>query len=178
MMELIRLFIEFLYVGFFSLGGGYATIPLIQERIIDVHGWITTSEFIDMITISQMTPGPLTVNISTFVGLNIAGVLGALVATTGAALVGVSLTMLIYSSYKKVDTKDKWNLFLKSLRISSTALIMLATVSIFQLLLMPNNSFHALTLGVFVVLLLVSIKFKFETTHILLVSGIVGALLL
>ena len=60
-MIYLKLFIEFLYVGLFSLGGGYATIPLIQNRIIDVHGWITTQQFIDMITISQMTPGQPTV---------------------------------------------------------------------------------------------------------------------
>lgn len=176
-MIYIKLFLEFLYVGLFSLGGGYATIPLIQERVIGVHGWISTAEFIDMITISQMTPGPLTLNISTFVGLNIAGIFGALVATIAAASFGVSLTVLIYSSYKKAKSKKYWDLFLKSLRISSTALIMLATVSIFQLLLIPNNTFDGAVLIPFVLLLIVAWRLKMDTMLILLFSGVIGAIL-
>ncbi len=173
-MIFIKLFIEFLYVGLFSLGGGYATIPLIQNRIIDIHHWITIQEFIDMITISQMTPGPLTVNISTFVGLRIGGVVGSLVATLGAAIVGVSLTLVLTHFYKQSTRKEKWELFLKGLRISSTALIMLATVSIFQLLLIPETGFSWLVVLMFGVILSVSLKFKLDTTHILVLSAIIG----
>lgn len=176
-MIYIKLFIEFLYVGLFSLGGGYATIPLIQDRIIGVHQWIGIDTFVDMITISQMTPGPLTLNISTFVGLNIAGILGALVATIAAALIGVSLTVGIYASYKKAKAKDYWDLFLKSLRISSTALIMLATVSIFQLLLVPESTFDPYVLIPFALILMISMKWKLDTMKVLLISGVVGFLL-
>lgn len=176
-MIYLKLFIEFLYVGLFSLGGGYATIPLIQNRIIDVHGWITTQQFIDMITISQMTPGPLTVNISTFVGLRIGGILGSFVATMGAALVGVSMTLVVTYFYQKATNRKYWELFLKGLRISSTALIMLATVSIFELLLVPEAGFSTLTIGIFVVLLLGALKFKLDTYHILIVSSLAGFIL-
>lgn len=178
MMIYIKLLIEFLYVGLFSLGGGYATIPLIQDRIINVNGWITSTEFIDMITISQMTPGPLTVNISTFVGLNIGGAFGSIAVTMGAALIGVTLTLVIYNSFKASKTKEKWNLFLKSLRISSTALIMLATLSIFELLLIPNGHISAIIIIPFLLILAASIKFKLDTMKILLISGIIGGLVL
>lgn len=178
MMIYIKLLIEFLYVGLFSLGGGYATIPLIQDRIINVNGWITSTEFIDMITISQMTPGPLTVNISTFVGLNIGGVFGSIAATMGAALIGVTLTLVINNSFKASKTNEKWNLFLKSSRISSTALIMLATLSIFELLLIPNGHISALIIIPFLLILAASIKFKLETMKILLILGITEALVL
>ena len=66
---MLELLISFLYVGLFSIGGGYATLPLIQEQIVELHGWLSYKEFTDIITISQMTPGPLAVNGSTFVGL-------------------------------------------------------------------------------------------------------------
>lgn len=176
-MIYIKLFVEFLYVGLFSLGGGYATIPLIQDRIIGVHGWITTETFINMITISQMTPGPLTLNISTFVGLNIAGVLGALVATMAAGLIGVTLTVMIYASYKKSTSKKYWDLFLKSLRISSTALILLATVSIFELLLIPQGVIELRVILPFVVILGASWFYQLDTMKVLLISGIVGFIL-
>lgn len=176
MILLWELLVEFLYVGLFSLGGGYATIPLIQNRIIDVHGWINTKQFIDMITISQMTPGPLTVNIATFVGLNIAGLPGAILATIGSVFTGVALTLFIYASYTKATNKKNWDLFLKSLRISSTALIIIATILIFNLLLLPNNTFELKSFIVFGVILLMSVYKKLDTMKILGLSAIFGLL--
>ena len=66
---ILELFFTFLKIGLFSIGGGYATLPLIQQQAVVVHPWLTLQEFTDIITLSQMTPGPLAVNTSTFVGL-------------------------------------------------------------------------------------------------------------
>ena len=171
-MIYLKLFLEFLVVGFFSLGGGYATIPLIEERIIGVHHWITQNDFINMITISQMTPGPLTVNISTFVGLRIGGILGSVVATLGAAMIGVMLTLCMSYFYKTSNAKSFWNTIMKGLRISSTALILLATIHIFALLFDPSGMAQ---FGFsFMVLLFIALYFKLDTTKILLLSGIFG----
>ena len=90
---MLELLISFLYVGLFSIGGGYATLPLIQEQIVELHGWLSYKEFTDIITISQMTPGPLAVNGSTFVGLRVAGIFGAVVATFGCVISGVLISM-------------------------------------------------------------------------------------
>ena len=65
---MLELLISFLYVGLFSIGGGYATLPLIQEQIVELHGWLSYKEFTDIITISQMTPGPLAVPLSSACG--------------------------------------------------------------------------------------------------------------
>ena len=83
-MIYLQLFLSFLQIGAFSFGGGYAAMPLIQSQVVDHHGWLTMQEFTDLITISQMTPGPIAVNSATFVGIQIAGPLGALVATLGS----------------------------------------------------------------------------------------------
>ena len=72
-----QLFLSFLQIGMFSFGGGYAALPLIQEQVVTQHGWLSRSEFTDLITISQMTPGPIAVNSATFVGIRLAGFLGA-----------------------------------------------------------------------------------------------------
>ena len=80
------LFLKFLKIGLLSIGGGYAIIPLIQEQVVNKAGWITEKMFTDIITISQMTPGPLAVNTSTFVGLQIGGIAGAAAATLGCVL--------------------------------------------------------------------------------------------
>ena len=85
-MIYLQLFLSFLQIGMFSFGGGYAAMPLIQGQVVTTHGWLTMSEFTDLITISQITPGPIAVNSATFVGLKIAGIPGALVAILGTIL--------------------------------------------------------------------------------------------
>ncbi|MDU3112868.1 MAG: chromate transporter, partial [Megasphaera sp.] len=77
------LFWEFFKVGIFCVGGGYASMPLIQASVVDTFHWLTMSEFVDIFTISQMTPGPIGINAATFVGTRIAGLPGAIVATMG-----------------------------------------------------------------------------------------------
>ena len=82
-MIFIQLFISFFQVGLFSIGGGYAALPLIQNQIVDLHAWMSMDEFTNLITIAEMTPGPMAVNSATFVGIRIAGMGGALAATFG-----------------------------------------------------------------------------------------------
>ena len=85
-MIYLKLFLSFLQIGLFSFGGGYAAMPLIQDQVVSQHGWLTMTEFTDLITISQMTPGPIAVNAATFVGSKIAGVPGSVSATCGCIL--------------------------------------------------------------------------------------------
>ena len=75
-MTLLTLFISFVQIGLFSFGGGYAALPLIQEQVVTQHGWLSMAELTDLITISQMTPGPIAINSATFVGMKIAGLPG------------------------------------------------------------------------------------------------------
>ena len=70
-MIYLQLFLSFFQIGLFSFGGGYAAMPLIQGQVVQGHGWLSMSEFTDLITISQMTPGPIAVNSATFVGIKI-----------------------------------------------------------------------------------------------------------
>ena len=85
-MIYIQLFLSFLQVGALSFGGGYAAMPLIQEQVVNLHSWLSMSEFTNLITIAEMTPGPIAVNSATFVGMQIAGILGAVIATLGCIL--------------------------------------------------------------------------------------------
>ena len=104
-MIYLQLFFSFLQVGMFSFGGGYAAMPLIQEQVVTQHGWLTMTEFTDLITISQMTPGPIAINAATFVGSKIAGVPGSVAATCGCILPSCIIVTLIawfYLRYKKM----------------------------------------------------------------------------
>ena len=85
-MIYLELLWSFFQIGLFSIGGGYAAMPLIQHQAIDIHGWLTMQSFSDIMTISQMTPGPIAINAATFVGIQVAGIPGALVATFGCVL--------------------------------------------------------------------------------------------
>ena len=98
-MIYLKLFLSFLKVGMFSIGGGYAAMPLIQSEVVTGYGWLTMSEFTDLITIAEMTPGPIAVNSATFVGIRIAGIPGAAAATFGCifpSCIIVSLLAFVY----------------------------------------------------------------------------------
>ncbi len=129
-MIYLQLFLSFLQVGMFSVGGGYAAMPIIQSSVVEKYGWLTMSEFTDLITIAEMTPGPIAVNSATFVGIRIAGIGGAVIATLGCILpscIIVSALALIYIKYKNVSAVQN---VLGSLRPAVVALIASAGISI------------------------------------------------
>ena len=129
-MIYLQLFLSFLQIGLFSFGGGYAAMPLIQEQVTDVHTWLSMSEFTDLITISQMTPGPIAVNGATFIGIKMAGLPGALVATFGCILPSCVIVMVIAKLYLKYRNMSVLQGVLNTLRPAVVAMIASAGVSI------------------------------------------------
>ena len=132
-MTYLDLFWSFVQVGMFSIGGGYAAMPLIQSQVVAKHGWLTMGEFTDLITIAEMTPGPIAVNSATFVGIRIGGIPGAVVATAGCilpSLIIVSLLAFVYYRYRQLSLLQS---VMGSLRPAVTALIGAAGLSILML---------------------------------------------
>lgn len=109
MSILVQLFFTFLKIGTFSFGGGYAMIPFIQREIIENHNWINNNVFMDIIGISQMTPGPVAINSATFVGFKVAGVFGSIAATLGV----VTMSFILVSIASKAMEKFKESKILK-----------------------------------------------------------------
>lgn len=130
MTMLWQLLVSFFQVGLFSFGGGYAAMPLIQNQIVTLHEWLSMSEFTDLITISQMTPGPIAVNSATFVGIKIAGIPGALIATLGCILPSCIIVMILAKLYLKYRNLDVLQKVLTRLRPAVIAMIASAGVSI------------------------------------------------
>lgn len=93
MSVLIDLFVSFFTIGLFSYGGGYAVLSFLQQEV-ERRGWMTTERFIDLVAISQSTPGPIAINMATFVGYQTGGVPGSVVATVAVSLPGMMLMML------------------------------------------------------------------------------------
>lgn len=129
-MIYLQLFLSFLQIGLFSFGGGYASLPLIQEQVVTQHQWLTMSEFTDLITISQMTPGPIAVNSATFVGIKIAGIGGALCATAGCILPSCIIVALLAKLYFKYRNLTVMSDVLSALRPAVVAMIAAAGVSV------------------------------------------------
>lgn len=129
-MIYLQLFLSFIQIGLFSFGGGYAAMPLIQEQVIAIHPWLSMTEFTDLITISQMTPGPIAVNSATFVGIKIAGIPGAIAATVGCILPSCIIVTLIARLYLKYRNMSVLQGVLNSLRPAVVAMIAAAGISI------------------------------------------------
>lgn len=129
-MIYLELFWSFFQVGLFSIGGGYAAMPLIQAQVVDQHGWLSLSEFIDVITISQMTPGPIGINSATFVGIKIAGIGGALIATLGCVLPSCIIVLTLAHFYFKYQNFTAVRGVLNGLRPAVVAMIASAGLSI------------------------------------------------
>ncbi len=181
-MIYLQLFISFLQIGAFSFGGGYAAMPLIQNQVVQIHPWLSQSEFTDLITISQMTPGPIAVNSATFVGTRIAGMPGALAATAGCVLPSCILVTLLAKIYLKYRNLSLLQGVLKSLRPAVIAMIAAAGVSILvnafwgeamtsltAAQLWPNISIQAA--GIFIGSLILLVRFKMNPIHVMLLSG-------
>ncbi len=129
-MIYIQLFLSFLQVGALSFGGGYAAMPLIQEQVVNLHGWLTMTEFTNLITIAEMTPGPIAINAATFVGTQIAGVLGAVIATLGCILPSCIVVTLLAYVYMKYRNMSLLQGTLASLRPAVVAMIAKAGITI------------------------------------------------
>lgn len=174
--DILSLLVSFLQVGLFSIGGGYATLPFIQKQVVDIKGWLTTGELTDMITLSQMTPGPLAVNISTFVGVRIAGIGGAAAATAGCTISGIAISLGLYRFFLKKDHLDWTAFLLKGLKSASVGLIAFSAVSIFQNAFgaygnLPVNLPALLVFGASFFLLR---KYKMNPITLIILTGVVG----
>ena len=103
-MIYLQLFISYLKIGFFGFGGGYAMLSLIQNEIVEQRGWITVSQFADIVAVSQMTPGPIAINSATYIGYTIGGFWGSVVATVAVCL--PALTVMLALTKFFLNLKD------------------------------------------------------------------------
>lgn len=183
MAILVKLFVSFCHVGLFSIGGGYVAIPLIQEQAVALNGWLTMSQFSDLLTISEMTPGPITLNAATFVGNQVAGFPGALAATLGAifpSCVIASILAYLYYKYRKLSVMQN---ILSFLRPAIAALILSAALSLVFNALWGGSAPGALTdinlfkAGLFAASLFILRRFKPNPVIVMAACGVISGVL-
>lgn len=154
---LIDLLLAFLQVGAFSVGGGYAAMPLIESITVTTNAWLTASEFANLVTIAEMTPGPIAINAATFVGMRMAGLPGALAATFGCVLPSLAIVTLLSWLYARYRSGKAMQTVLGTLRPVVVALIASAALSLIHVACtMADGSFSwagaAVMLAAFAVL--------------------------
>ncbi|WP_373217014.1 chromate transporter [Ruminococcus sp. 5_1_39BFAA] len=183
-MLLLKLFFAFIQVGLFSVGGGYAAIPLIQEQIVNIHGLMTLEEFSDLITVAEMTPGPISINSATFVGMRIAGIPGVLLCTIGCIIPSFCICLTLAHFYYKYRSVSGVQVVLGAMRPAVVALIASAGASILMLGLFQAEIYEAsvgdiriVELGIFAAALFLLRRFKANAITIILGSGVAGTMI-
>ena len=138
-MVYLKLFWSFFQIGLFSIGGGYAAMPLIQSQVVDLHHWLSIREFADVVTIAEMTPGPIAINAATFVGTRVIGFAGAVIATAGCILPSCIIVLTLAYFYYKYQEPAMIQGILQGMRPAVVAMIASAGLSILCLALFENG---------------------------------------
>lgn len=140
-MILLRLFWEFFKTGLFAVGGGMATLPFLQEMGAST-GWFTTGQLADMVAVSESTPGPIGVNMATYVGFTTAGIGGAVVATLGLVTPSVIIILIIAALLKNFRNNRYVDAAFYGLRPASSGLITAALLSLIAIALLHVDLFR------------------------------------
>ncbi len=169
MSNLIKIFLSFFFFFSFSFGGGYAMLPLIQREIVNSHNWITYKEFIDIIGISQMTPGPIAINSATFVGFKISGILGSIFATLGV----VSFSFILVSIANHYIVKFKESYIMKAALAGMRPAMIGLILSVFLSLGKESyKDIKSVIIGVVILGLLFTNKL--HPILVIIISGVLG----
>lgn len=181
---LLDLLWSFLQVGLFSIGGGLATLPLISGQVVDLHGWLSLGTFSELIAIAEMTPGPIAVNVATFVGMRVAGLPGAVLASVGVVLPGCLIAGLLGRLYARHREQPMIQGVLEGIRPAVVAMIAAGFVTILRSALwqggMPSlqtTDWIALASFVACLFLLFVWGKKISPALLMLGSGVVGCCL-
>jgi chromate transporter len=166
---LLLLYWTFLKIGLFTIGGGYAMIPLMEAEIIARQGWLTAPEFLDIIAVAEMTPGPVSINAATFVGYRLAGIGGSLLATLGVVTPSLVLLLLLSRFLMRFIRDPRAERFLKGLRPALIALIMLAAYNLGRAALVDTT-----TIAIAAAVLVVSILRKPNPLYLIGAGALLG----
>ncbi len=180
-MIYLELFYTFFTIGLFTFGGGYAMLPLIQQKVLE-NGWLSLEEIVDFVAVSESTPGPFAVNIATYVGTETGGVLGALCATLGVVLPSFLVILIVAKCYIRFKQSKLVSGAMFSLRATVVGLMagalygMLPTVFFHEMKVAWENILtpeFLCSLGIFGTMLVLALK-KVSPILLIVASAAVG----
>ena len=171
---ILWLFFAFLQIGALSFGGGYAAMPLLQSIVVDHYHWVSMADFTNLVTISQMTPGPISINAATFVGEQLFGMGGAIVATLGVVIPSAIFVSILAWLYEKYTDMELLQGILKFLRPIVVAMILSAGITILMSAIFDQvtKNVHWRGLIIFIVALVVLRKWKTDPIVVMIGCGV------
>lgn len=177
MAVLFQLFVSYLKIGFFGFGGGYAMLSLIHSEVVVRNQWLTNGEFSDIVAISQMTPGPIAINSATYIGYEVAGFWGSVVATVAVCLPALTIMMLITRFFLRL--RD--NRYVKGVVMGMRPVVVGMIASAALLLIFPHaedgRSFiDGWSWVIFVGVMVASVK-KVNPILLIVLSAVVGVVI-
>ena len=183
-MIYLELFWSFFQIGLFSIGGGYAAMPLIQNQVVDIHPWLTMTQFADIMTIAEMTPGPIAISSATFVGTQVAGLPGALIATIGGVFPSCVIVITLAYIYYRFRKLNMVQGVLAGLRPAVIAMIASAGISLLIMAFygqrtLPKDltSLDVIAVIIFAIGFFVLRKWKPNPLWVMAGSGVAGIIL-
>ncbi len=179
-MIYLELFLTFLKIGAFTFGGGYAMLPLIQAEVKS-HDWLSSAELVDFIAVSESTPGPFAVNISTFVGVRTGGIFGAFCATFGVVLPSFLIILLVAKFYDKFRESRAVRGCMTGLKPAVAGLIGAAAVTTGQTVFFPagiaagvfTSPAFLCSAAIFAAAMVLSVR-KINPIAVIVISAVLG----
>ncbi len=163
-MIYLELFLTFFKIGLFTFGGGYAMIPLVREEAIS-NGWLTEEAFVNFIAVAESTPGPIAINMATFIGSTNAGILGSLLATLGVILPSFIIILLIASLLKNLLKLAGVQAFLKGIHPTITALIIATGITMLLSAILSIKNISSTVYFDYKALIILAIIIAFATLY-------------
>lgn len=190
-MTLFTLFLTFFKIGLFTVGGGYAMIPVMQREIVDVWQCIANDTFVNFIGIAESTPGPIAINMATFVGFELFGIIGSIIATIAVILPSFIIILIIAKLFEKFSKSKVVKRMFWGFKPVVAGLILAAAVTLGLSAIIPTVSLKTFTfdfsgfdlwaVAIFVVAMIISkVKRKGKTTHpfvILILCAVLGVVI-
>ncbi len=166
----LKLFWSFFKIGLFGFGGGYGMISMIQFDVVDKNGWMTNSEFADILALSQMTPGPISINCATYIGYNQGGIIGAIFTTFALCLPTILLMAIVITWL----FKNKENHYVKALLSSLNPIVVGLIFSAGVLMMNKENFVGYESVIVCAIVFVATFFFKVNPIYLIIMSGIFG----
>lgn len=179
---LVDLFFSFLQIGLFGIGGGLVSVSLLMQQVVTTHQWLTATTFNDLIAIAESTPGPLVVNSATFIGMQLGGIAGAVIATFASVLPGFMIALGFALLYQKYRSFSLIQGAMDGLRPVIVALIFVGGIKVMKNALFLGgipalSSLDFFSAALFIICIFLLQKWKPSPVAIILGSGIVGGIL-
>ena len=177
-MILLELFVTFFMIGAFTFGGGYAMLPLVQEEVLR-KGWMPIDAIVNFIAVSESTPGPFAINIATYIGSEMGGLLGSVCATLGVVMPSFIVILIVARCFDRFRSSKLIAGAMSGLKPAVIGLISAAILSIAKTVLAPTGAFAlnaglAVSLVIFVIALFLVLKKKAHPVLVICVGAVMG----